>query len=501
MLRLLHKSGIHKNILGRRAFTSVSKDLEQAYDVVIIGGGVAGVTLACALASSPSVSHKRIALVEAMDLSGVQNWKPQQDNYSNRVVSLTPGTMDFFQRIGIKKHLELNRAHGYKDMRVWDGVTGASIHLDSTILDVKEPSIAYIVENVNVQHAALERIEECRSQGVKIDLFQKTKVASINKETESKEEGLDIKDWPSIQLDNGKQLKARLLVGADGINSPVRGFAQIESLGWDYNAQGVVATLKLDPDRLESSFTAWQRFLPTGPIAMLPLGEGYASIVWSTHPEIAKALKTVSPHDFCNIVNAAFRMSHVDLKYLYQQLTAGKSCDIGAEYTWREEVAKKSLDEQEIFEREYSLPPQVIDIQENSRASFPFRLRNSEHYVTDRVALVGDAAHATHPLAGQGLNQGILDVQSLSQWIEKGTTEGQDIGSIHLLRQYASERYLRNIMMISSCDKLHRLYSTDAAPITWARSIGLSAVNQLDFVKAEIMKYAMGIEYNGAVRQ
>lgn len=97
-------------------------------------------------------------------------------------------------------------------MRVWDGVTGASIHLDSTILDVKEPSIAYMVENVNVQHAALERIEECRSQGVKIDLFQKTKVASINKETESKEEGLDLKDWPSIQLDNGKQLKARLLV-------------------------------------------------------------------------------------------------------------------------------------------------------------------------------------------------------------------------------------------------------------------------------------------------
>lgn len=207
--------------------------------------------------------------------------------------------------------------------------------------------------------------------------------------------------------------------------------------------------------------------------------------MWSTRPEIAKALKAVSPHDFCNIVNAAFRMSHVDLKYLYQQLTAGKSCDIGAEYTWREEVAKKSLDEQEIFEREYSLPPQVIDIQENSRASFPFRLRNAEHYVTDRVALVGDAAHATHPLAGQGLNQGILDVQSLSQWIEKGTTEGQDIGSIHLLRQYASERYLRNIMMISSCDKLHRLYSTDAAPITWARSIGLSAVNQLDFVKVK----------------
>ncbi|KAG1458945.1 hypothetical protein G6F46_007146 [Rhizopus delemar] len=501
MLRSLQKSYFHKNTFGRRGLVTVSKDIQQAYDVVIIGGGVAGVTLACALASSPSVSRQRIALVEAMDLSNVKSWKPQQYNYSNRVVSLTPGTMNFFQKIGVKQHLTMDRVHGYRDMRVWDGVTGASIHLDSAILDVKEPTIAYMVENINVQHAALQRIEECRSQGVQIDLFEKTKVAEIDKETTSREDGLSLNDWPTVHLDDGKQLKARLLVGADGINSPVRGFAQIESLGWDYNAQGVVATLKLDPERPESKVTAWQRFLPTGPIAMLPLGEGYASMVWSTYPEIAKALKTVSSHDFCNIVNAAFRMSHVDLKYLYQQITSGKACDIGAEYAWRESVAKKSLGEQEIFERENSLPPQVVDIQENSRASFPFRLRNAEHYVKDRVALVGDAAHATHPLAGQGLNQGILDVESLSQLIEKGTMEGQDIGSIHLLRQYASERYLRNIMMISSCDKLHRLYSTDLAPVTWIRSAGLSVVDQLGFAKAEIMKYAMGIEYNGNIRQ
>lgn len=209
-------------------------------------------------------------------------------------------------------------------------------------------------------------------------------------------------------------------------------------------------------------------------------------MVWSTTPAIARALKNVSSTDFCNLVNAAFRMSHVDLKYLYKQIDTKSfksGCNIAEEYNWRESVAKKSLNDEQVLDREFSLPPEIVQVQDKSRASFPFRLRNAESYVAERVALVGDAAHATHPLAGQGMNQGLLDVECLSQLLEKGTTEGQDIGSIHLLRQYASERYLRNIMMISSCDKLHRLFSTDATPVTWARSLGLNAVNSNGFLK------------------
>lgn len=115
-------------------------------------------------------------------------------------------------------------------------------------------------------------------------------------------------------------------------------------------------------------------------------------MVWSTQPSIAKALKGVSSTDFCQLVNAAYRMSNVDLKYLYQQIdpkTFKSGCDIQQEFEWRESVATKSLNGLQALDREYSLPPKVIDIQENSRASFPFRLRNSERYVDDRVALVG----------------------------------------------------------------------------------------------------------------
>lgn len=101
-----------------------------------------------------------------------------------------------------------------------------------------------------------------------------------------------------------------------------------------------------------------------------------------------------------------------------------------------------------------------------------------------------DAAHTIHPLAGQGLNQGLLDVECLSRMLALGTMEGQDIGSIHLLRNYASERYVRNIVMLSTCDKIHRLFSTEAASITWLRSFGLTALNSFDIVKASALMCA-----------
>jgi ubiquinone biosynthesis monooxygenase Coq6 len=124
--------------------------------------------------------------------------------------------------IGVTKHMAMDRANGYRDMKVWDGVTGASIHLDSGLLHnysmdkgMEQNTIAYMVENLNVQSAALKRLEECRVQGSHIDLIQKVKVADIDRTSADKsedKEGLDLEDWPTVHLDNGKKLKARLLV-------------------------------------------------------------------------------------------------------------------------------------------------------------------------------------------------------------------------------------------------------------------------------------------------
>ncbi|KAG0174092.1 putative ubiquinone biosynthesis monooxygenase [Apophysomyces sp. BC1034] len=492
------QSVVRSSLIGLKArhFSTVVNELENAYDVVIIGGGVAGTALACSLASNPALREQRVALVEAMDLTSTVQWAPQENKYSNRVVSLTPGSMNFLEKIGATNYMHADRTNAYSKMQVWDGVSDAKIHFDTDLLGKTardSNAIAYMVENVHLQNALLKQIDAYRADGAKVDILQKARVASIQLDKQQGE--FDLSEWPTVQLENGTVLKARLLVGADGVNSPVRNFSNIESLGWDYDTHGVVATLKLDPS--QSNNTAWQRFLPTGPVAMLPLGDGYASMVWSTHPSIARLIKGLPPKDFCHLVNAAYRLSHVDLKYLYSQIdksTFESACDIEAEYRWRESVATKSLMETEIMDREMNLPPEVVGVEENSRASFPLRMRNSEQYVADRVALVGDAAHATHPLAGQGLNQGLLDVESLSNTLEKGTLEGQDIGNIHLLRTYAAERYVKNVVMLSACDKMHRLFGTDAAPVTWIRSLGLSAVNNMDFLKAEIMRYAMGIE-------
>lgn len=115
-------------------------------------------------------------------------------------------------------------------------------------------------------------------------------------------------------------------------------------------------------------------------------------MVWSTRPDLAKLIKGLEPKRFCQLVNAAFRLTPTDLKYIYSQIdpkTFDTLCDIGDEYTWREGVATKSMNENEIWGREQRLPPTVIDVDQSSRASFPLRLRNSEHYITDRVALIG----------------------------------------------------------------------------------------------------------------
>jgi ubiquinone biosynthesis monooxygenase Coq6 len=144
--------------------------------------------------------------------------------------------------------------------------------------------------------------------------------------------------------------------------------------------------------------------------------DDYTSLVWSTTPAIAKWALSLPPQTFAALVNAAFRRSHIDLKYL---TTLNSPEEIENEITWRESLLK---------EDENMFPPRVIAVEENSRAAFPLKLNHVDEYTTSRIALVGDAAHTIHPLAGQGLNLGIADVKSLSATIQESLSLGQDIG-------------------------------------------------------------------------
>lgn len=169
-----------------------------------------------------------------------------------------------------------------------------------------------------------------------------------------------------------------------------------------------------------------------------------------------------------------------DLKYICG-LTNSK--EIVSEIEWRDSR----------LEIEEGLhPPDVIGVEDNTRASFPLKLRHADSYIAERIALLGDAAHVMHPLAGQGLNQGMLDVQALCEILQDCKHLGQDIGSVLTLEPYATKRYLENHIIMGVVDKLHKLYSIESGPLVTLRSWGLEVVNELDRVKAAIMQQASG---------
>ena len=188
------------------------------------------------------------------------------DRFSNRCSSLTPTSVEFLDRIGAWKHIQRERVQPYEEMQVWDGVSGSRIEFDWPRGSAGR-TIAYMNENLNLTSGLLKRIDELGG----VSIFDNKKVESIScgQETET----VDLSAWPVVQLHGGKKIAARLLIGADGANSPVRAFAGIESEGWDYNRQGVVATVELEGEGWGGANhkIAYQRFLPTGPAAMLPL--------------------------------------------------------------------------------------------------------------------------------------------------------------------------------------------------------------------------------------
>jgi 2-octaprenylphenol hydroxylase len=244
-----------------------------------------------------------------------------------------------------------------------------------------------------------------------------------------------------VTLNTGSVLQASLLVGADGRDSPVRERAGITTHGWDYDQHALVANVSHE---LPHEETAWQRFLTTGPLAFLPLADGRSSIVWSCPPEQARALLSQEEPEFCSALGEAFdhRLGRV--------------------------------------------------LETGPRAVFPLRLQHAQRYVLPRLALVGDAAHAVHPLAGQGVNLGFLDAATLAEALLDARARGRDLGTLPTLRRYERARKGDNLAMLAAMDAFKRVFSNDILPLRLVRNAGLDLADRMAPVKRLFLRRALG---------
>ncbi|KAG9128245.1 putative ubiquinone biosynthesis monooxygenase [Ceratobasidium sp. 392] len=364
--------------------------------------------------------------------------------------------------------------------------------------------MASMTENLNLQRGILKRLGELSS----VELLDTVKVDSIE---HGPGEG---NNWPILKTSNGRSLRCRLLrlkhpqIGADGFNSPVRKFAGIASSGYNYDTHAVVATL-FHPARVNhaslahmaqpNSTTAFQRFLPTGPIACLPLSPTASTLVWSATPSIAAALKAAPADTLAVFINAAFRLPELALPGLYSLLLSSHQKETPLSPGEAQAQVQRAETAHSIQphdarsssvqthtgvppEGSEALPPIVVGIQPKSVAGFPLKYSHAESYIGTgkgaRTVLVGDAAHTVHPLAGQGLNMGLADAAALVAC------------SYTALLPYMKARYMPNQSLLLATDGLHKLYGTTSSPVVWARSTGLEVINELSAVKGALMGVA-----------
>jgi 2-octaprenylphenol hydroxylase len=385
-------------------------------DVVIVGAGMVGATLACALAQA----GLSVALIESVL---PEPFDPQSD-YDLRVSAISPGSQHVFEGLGAWPGMAGRRICPYRAMEVWDGEGQGKIHFDAD--DLGLPELGHIVENRVVQLALLDRLQTLEAA----QLIAPAAVTALEPGPEN----------IRVELEDGREFLAGLVVGADGVGSRVRSLAYIPVRVHDYDQIAVVATVRT---REHHRYTAWQRFLSSGPLAFLPLADGRCSVVWSVDRHEGEVLLELEDRDFALELGAAFA----------ERL--GGVASVGV------------------------------------RASFPLRRSTAESYLGERVALVGDAAHTVHPLAGQGANLGLSDAAALAEVIVQG---GGDPGRRSLLRRYERWRKGHNLITADAMTGFKELFGTTLPPLVLARGLGLNAVDHLSPVKRLFMRHAAGLD-------
>ncbi|NJD23903.1 MAG: UbiH/UbiF family hydroxylase [Betaproteobacteria bacterium] len=384
----------------------------QSFDLVIIGGGLAGASLAVALRDAPL----RIALIEGAAPQRPPGWDA-------RVYAVSPVNAAFLERIGVWRHLDHSRIAAIRAMEVHGDRGG---HIGFSAYETGVPELGWILESSLM---ACELWESAKRQA-NLALFSPARPVQLAVDGAA----------ANLELADGTRLSARLVAGADGRDSWVRGAAGLAADNRAYGQKGVVANFVAARPHRD---VARQWFRPDGVLAALPLPGNGISIVWSTADDHADSLCSLAPEVFCARVAEA---------------CAG-------------ELGK--------------LSPVTGPM------AFPLRLMRVPSIVSARIALLGDAAHGIHPLSGHGINLGFRDAEALAG-ILAGTPAWRDIGDESLLRRYQRERREEIALLQGVTDGLQRLFGPATPGLSLLRNVGLNLTDRLSFVKNALARYALG---------
>ncbi len=391
--------------------------MQAQYDAIILGAGMVGLVAANLCAQQ----NFRIALV---DRQLPRPWDPNQRDI--RCSAISRGSQNVLRSLGVWDKIAGSRISAYQRMEVWDALSEGEIRFDAS--DIDEADLGHIIENSLIIHLLWEKLLEAEN----VDRFLPTTPINFNRQA----------DHIILQLNDEQTLSAKLLMGADGAQSWLRQAADIETRGWEYQQNALIATVETE---MKHQAVARQCFLKDGILAFLPLDDPHlSSIVWSTGKEQSNLLLELNEKEFCEELAHAF------------DYRLGKVTHVG------------------------------------ERRSFPLGRQHAEQYIDERIALIGDAAHVIHPLAGQGVNLGIYDADLLIGVLKQFRDRGYDLGHTLILRRYERARKGHNLAMMAGIEFFKRIFSQDASILQGIRGLGMNRLNASKFLKQQLIKQAMG---------